>query len=91
MSVTYGSDSEKCIKPAKFVVSLLTPLLPQVIKKKLLPIISYIIQETGNENTQTYRVEVVILVKHQILVINLRGHLLQLKGRINDRILGVRV
>ena len=40
MSVTYGSDSEKCIKPARFVVSLLTPLLPREIKKKFVPIIS---------------------------------------------------
>ena len=47
---------------------------------QLLPIISYIIQQTGNENIQTDRVEVVVLVKHQILIVNLQGNLLQLRG-----------
>ena len=33
----------------------------------------YIIQQTGNENTQTYQVEVVILIKHQIFETNFQG------------------
>ena len=52
---------------------LLTLLLPEVTNMQLLPIISrhYLaIQQTGNENTQTYPVKVVILIKHQILVKN---------------------
>ena len=31
------------------------------------------IQQTGNENTQTCQVETVILIKHQILVTSLQG------------------
>ena len=42
----------------------------------------------SNENTQTYQVEVVVLIKHQILVTNLQGSLQQLEGRINDQTLG---
>ena len=42
----------------------------------------------SNENTQTYQVEVVVLIKHQILVTNLQGCLHQLEGRINDQTLG---
>ena len=34
----------------------------------------YIIQQTGNENTPTYQVEVVVLIQHQILVTNLNGN-----------------
>ena len=34
----------------------------------------YIIQQTRNENTQTYQVEVVILIEHQILVTYLQGN-----------------
>ena len=49
-----------------------------------------IILYTGNENTQTNRVEVVILIQHQILVINLHGDVLQLEGRINNQILGLK-
>lgn len=37
---------------------------------------------------QTYQVEVVILFKHQILIINLHGNVYQLEGRINKQILG---
>ena len=32
------------------------------------------IQELGIENTQTYQEEIVILIKHQILVTNLQGN-----------------
>ena len=35
---------------------------------------SHFIQEFGIENTQTYQVEIVILIKHQILVTNLQGN-----------------
>ena len=49
-----------------------------------------IILYTGNENIQTNRVEVVILIQHQILVINLQVDVLQLEGRINNQILGLK-
>ena len=42
----------------------------------------HIILYTGNENIQTNRVEVVILIQHQILVINLQVDVLQFEGRI---------
>ena len=41
----------------------------------------------GNENTQMYQVEVIILIKHQILITYLQGNVLQLEGRINNHIL----
>ena len=50
----------------------------------------HIILYTGNENIQTNRVEVVILIQHQILVINLQVDVLQLEGRINNQILGLK-
>ena len=48
-------------------------------KKKFLYVTSSyniprIIQQTGNENTQTYQVEVVILTEHQILETYLQGN-----------------
>ena len=49
-----------------------------------------IILYTGNENTQTNRVQVLIVIQHQILVINLQGNVLQLGGRINNQILGLK-
>ena len=50
-----------------------------------------IILYTGNENTQTNRVEVVILIQHQILVTaDLQGDVSQLEGRINNQILGLK-
>ena len=50
-----------------------------------------IILHTGNENIQTNRVEVVILIQHQILVTaDLQGDVLQLEGRINNQILGLK-
>ena len=51
----------------------------------LLPVIY--IQQTGNENTQNYQVEVVILILQQNLVTNLQG---KGKGRINSQTLGVK-
>ena len=50
----------------------------------------HIILYKGNENIQTNRVEVVILIQHQILVINLQVDMLQLEGRINNQILGLK-
>ena len=50
----------------------------------------HIILYTDNENIQTNRVEVVILIQHQILVINLQVDVLQLEGRINNQILGLK-
>ena len=49
----------------------------------------YIIKQTGNENSQTYQVVVICLIKHQILVTNLQGNVLQLERRIYNHILGV--
>ena len=34
----------------------------------------YIIQQTADENIQTYQVEVVVLIWHQILMTNLQGY-----------------
>ena len=48
-----------------------------------------IIKQTGNENTQTYQVVVVCLIKHQILVTNLQGNVVQLERKIYNHILGV--
>ena len=51
----------------------------------------HIILYTGNKNIQTNRVEVVILIQHQILVTaDLQGDVLQLEGRINNQILGLK-
>ena len=50
----------------------------------------YFIQQIGNENTQTYQVEVLILIWHQVLITNLQGNLYQLEGRINSQILRVK-
>ena len=49
-----------------------------------------IAKQMGDENTQTFQVEVVILIKHQILITNLQGNVWQREGRINDQILGVK-
>ena len=55
------------------------PMLTIRWKKKFLYVTSSyniprIIQQTGNENTQTYQVEVVILTEHQILETYLQGN-----------------
>ena len=42
-----------------------------------------------NENIQTYQVEVVVLISHQILVTKLQGNVLQLEMRMKNQILGV--
>ena len=47
-------------------------------------------QQTDNENTQTYQVKVVILIYHQILMTNLQGHLQQVERRVNNQILGIK-
>ena len=41
------------------------------------------------ESTQTYQVKVIILIQHQILIINLQGNVQQLQWRIDIQILGV--
>ena len=51
---------------------------------------SYIIQQTGSENTQTHQVQVITLIAQQILATNLQGNVQQLEGRINNQILGVK-
>ena len=43
----------------------------------------------GNENIQTYQVEVVVLISYQILVTKLQGNVLQLEMRMKNQILGV--
>ena len=43
-------------------ILLFNPITPEVINMLLLPLYPYIIQQTGNENTPTYEVEVVILI-----------------------------
>ena len=45
---------------------------------------------SGYENVHTYQVKAAILIKHQILVTNLQGYILQLEGRVNNQILGVK-
>ena len=49
----------------------------------------YISLHTGNKNTQTNQVEV-FLIQHQILITYLQGDVLQLEGRINNHILGLK-
>ena len=44
------------------ILNSLTLWLPEVINMKLLPIISIQIQQTGNENVQTYQVKAAILI-----------------------------
>ena len=51
--------------------------------------ISNIIQHTGNDNTLTYQVEVIVFIWPQIPVTNLQGNVQQLEGRINNQILGI--
>ena len=51
---------------------------------QLLPMILYTIQRTGNENTQTYQMEVAIFNWRQILESYLKENLQQLEGRINN-------
>ena len=53
---------------------LLTFEFPEVIKTQLFPMIQYIIQQTGNEKTQTYQLDAVILIQYQILIANLQGN-----------------
>ena len=40
---------------------------------KLLLLMFYIIQQTDDENIQTYQVEVVILIEQKTLITNLQG------------------
>ena len=50
----------------------------------------YIIQQTDDENIQTYQVEVVILIEQKTVITNLQGNVEQLEGRNNNQILGVK-
>ena len=47
-------------------------------------------EQTDDENTQTYQVKVVILIYHQILMPNLQGHLQQVERSVNNQILGLK-
>ena len=58
---------------------------------QLLPIISiHLIQQTGDETTQIYQVEVVTYIKHQILLTDSQWKVWPLERRINSQILGVK-
>ena len=57
---------------------------------KLLSILPYIIQQTGNENIRTYHVEAAILIQHQVLITNFQENVWHLEGRINNQILRVK-
>ena len=52
------------------------------------PLVLYIF--SGNENTESYQVEIVILIKHWILITNSQGNVYQPEGRIKNQILGVK-
>ena len=56
-------------------IILLTLQLPEVINMYLLPKYPEIIQQAGNENIQTYQVEVIISILLQILITNLQGNM----------------
>ena len=47
-------------------------------------------QQAVDENTQTYQLEVVILIFRQILATNLQGIVWQQERRINNQTLGVK-
>ena len=51
---------------------LLTPRSDQNVTSSLK--YPHIIQQTGNENTQTYQIEVLILIYQQILLTNSQGN-----------------
>ena len=51
----------------------------------------YNIQQADSEKIQTYQVEVVISILHQILLSNFQGNVSQPEERINDKILGINV
>ena len=67
----------------------LTPRRDQLVTSPLL-LLPYIIQKTGYKNTQTYKVEVFILILLQILITNLQGNVRQPEGRFNNQILVVK-
>ena len=50
---------------------------------------SHVTSPHNNENTQTYQVEVVVLICHQILVTDLQRNMYQLEGRVNHQIFKV--
>ena len=45
----------------------------------------YIVLQTGNENTQTDQVEIVVLISHQIPVTNLKGNINSWRGELTIR------
>ena len=61
------------VKTDKFILIRpnykLTLKHPKVINVKLLPTNPYIIQETGDENIQTYQVEAVLSLKVEVLLV----------------------
>lgn len=52
--------------------------------------ISNIIRQTGNDNTLTYQVEVIVVIWLLFPVANLLENVQQLEGRLNNQILGVK-
>ena len=71
MTSVVGHQILFSLSNGKWIQGLLIFKLLEVINMQLLPIISNIIQQAGNENTQTYKLEVVIWILLQILVTNL--------------------
>ena len=56
-------------------IIFVNPLTPRSDKHETSPYnIPYIIQQTGNENVQSYQVEAAILIEHQVLITNLQGN-----------------
>ena len=63
------------------------PLTPRSDLHTISPFNSFVLQHTGDKNTQTYRIEVFILIQNQILVSNLQRNVKQLEERINNLIM----
>ena len=71
---------------------LLKPLAPRSDKYVISPCNFHTLSsKLVNEKTQTYQVEVVLLIKLQILITNGQGNVKQLEGRIYIQILGVKL
>ena len=74
----------------KFEQFCFNPLNPRSDLHETSPYIHTLSSKRANENTQTYQVEVVILIQYQILLTNFPGIEKKLEGRVNNQILGVK-
>ena len=63
---------------------------PSVLPNPLTPRNSILQTSEISEITQTYQVQDIILIEHQILLTNLQRNLYQQEERINNQILGVK-